>query len=62
MVVNSGSVAHKVSVQTGISDGDDVQITEGLNGRETVITSGAYGLDDGTKVTIGKPGSEGDEK
>lgn len=62
MVVNSDGAAHKVGVQTGINDGDDVQITEGLNGRETVITSGAYGLDDGTKVTIGKPGSEGDEK
>ncbi|HEX2918726.1 MAG TPA: efflux RND transporter periplasmic adaptor subunit [Edaphobacter sp.] len=62
MVVNSGNTAHRVVVQTGITDGDDVQITEGLNGRESVITSGAYGLDDGTKVTIGKPGSEGDEK
>lgn len=62
MVVNSDGVAHKVSVQTGISDGDDVQIMEGLNGNETVITSGAYGLNEGTKVTIGKAGSEGDEK
>jgi multidrug efflux pump subunit AcrA (membrane-fusion protein) len=59
MVVSPNGLAHKVSVQTGISDGDDVQITEGLNGSETVITSGAYGLDEGTKVTIGKPEDEG---
>jgi len=62
MVVNSGNVAHKVNVQTGIREGDAVQITEGLNGKETVITSGSYGLDEGTQVTIGKPESEGGEK
>jgi multidrug efflux pump subunit AcrA (membrane-fusion protein) len=61
-VVNSDSTAHKVAVQLGITDGEDVQVTQGLNGSETVITNGAYGLDDGTKVTIGKPGAEGDEK
>lgn len=62
MVINPDGTAHKLSVQLGITDGDDVQITQGLNGSETVITTGAYGLDDGTKVKVGKPSAEGDEK
>ncbi len=62
MTVNNDGTAHKVSVQLGINDGEDVQVTQGLNGSETVITNGAYGLSDGSKVTIGKPGAEGDEK
>jgi multidrug efflux pump subunit AcrA (membrane-fusion protein) len=62
MVVNGDGTAHKVSVQTGINDGTDVQVTQGLNGTETVITKGAYGLSEGTKVTVGKPGAEGDDK
>jgi hypothetical protein len=62
MVVTSEGAAHKVQIQTGISDGDEVQITQGLNGSEVVITGGAYGLDEGTKVKIGKPEDEGDQK
>lgn len=61
MVVGSDSVAHKKAVQLGINDGEDIQITQGLNGSETVITTGAYGLDDGTKVQIGKPEGESEE-
>ena len=57
-VVAKDGTAHKVSVQLGIRDGADVQITQGLNGTETVIAKGAYGLSDGTKVAIGK----GDDK
>lgn len=62
MVVNNDGTAHKVSIQTGINDGEDVQVTQGLNGSETVVTKGAYGLSDGSKVTIGKAGAEGDDK
>lgn len=62
MIVNSDGSAHKVSIQTGINDGENVQITQGLNGSETVITKGAYGLSDGGKVTIGKPDATGGER
>ncbi|QNI38511.1 efflux RND transporter periplasmic adaptor subunit [Edaphobacter sp. 4G125] len=62
MVVGSDGVAHKKGVQLGINDGEDVQITQGLTGSEMVITTGAYGLDDGTKVTIGKPDAGGEDK
>jgi len=61
MVVKADSTAHKVKVQTGITDGEDIQITQGLNGSETVVTNGAYALEEGTKVKIGKA-DEGDEK
>ena len=62
MTVSHDGTAHKVSVELGITDNEDVQVTKGLNGSETVITQGAYGLSDGSKVQIGKPGAEGDEK
>jgi hypothetical protein len=48
-------------VQLGITDGEDVQVIQGLTGSETVITTGAYGLDDGTKVKVGKAGEDEDK-
>ncbi|MFC6645372.1 efflux RND transporter periplasmic adaptor subunit [Granulicella cerasi] len=62
MIVNADGTAHKVSVQLGINDGEDVQVMQGLNGSQTVITQGAYGLSDGTKVTVGKPAAAGEDK
>ena len=65
MVAGADGAAHKIAVQLGITDGEDVQVTQGLNGSDTVITAGAYGLSEGTKVKIGKAGESeaaGDEK
>jgi HlyD family secretion protein len=61
MIIGSDGAAHKMAVELGINDGEDVQITKGLNGSEAVITTGAYGLDEGTKVKVGKPGVEDDD-
>jgi HlyD family secretion protein len=61
MVVGSESAAHRKAVQLGISDGEQVQVTQGLDGSETVITAAAYGLDDGTKVKVGKAGEDEDK-
>lgn len=58
MEIGSDGAAHKKTVQLGISNGEDVQVTDGLDGSETVITTGAYGLDDGTKVKVGKAGED----
>ncbi len=55
MVVGSDGAAHRKPVELGINDGQDVQVTQGLSGSELVINTGAYGLDEGTKVQIGKP-------
>jgi multidrug efflux system membrane fusion protein len=57
MVVDDKSIAHEVKVTIGIKAGGRTQITSGLNGGETVVTEGNYGLPDGTKVAIVKPGA-----
>ena len=58
MVVGTDGAAHKTPVELGINDGEDVQVTKGLSGSELVITTGSYGLDDGTKVKVGKPADD----
>jgi HlyD family secretion protein len=52
MVVDAKSVAHEVHVTIGVRTADRVQILSGLQGGETVVTEGNYGLPDGTKVTF----------
>jgi multidrug efflux pump subunit AcrA (membrane-fusion protein) len=59
MVVGTDGAAHRKPVTLGIQDGDDVQITNGLAPTDTVITTGAYGLDEGAKVKVGP--AEGDD-
>jgi HlyD family secretion protein len=54
MVVDNQGKAHKREVMTGIDTGDLIQITKGLQPGEIVVTTGAYGLPDGTQV---KPAS-----
>jgi multidrug efflux pump subunit AcrA (membrane-fusion protein) len=68
MVVDK-STAKKREVTTGISDGEDVQILSGVKAGEQVITTGGYGLDDGTKVKVvaaeekkDEPGAADDKK
>lgn len=53
MIVGSDGAAHSKPVTLGIQDGDDVQVLTGLAATDTVITSGSYGLDEGTKVKVG---------
>jgi multidrug efflux pump subunit AcrA (membrane-fusion protein) len=60
MIVQS-STAKKREVETGIRDGEDIQITNGVKAGEQVITVGAYGLDDGTKVKVVAAGEKKDE-
>jgi multidrug resistance efflux pump len=54
MVVDAKSIAHEVHVTTGIRSSGRTQIVSGLNGGETVVTEGNYGLPDGTKVAVPK--------
>jgi HlyD family secretion protein len=60
MLVGPDGAAHKKAVTLGITDGDDVQVTSGLSASDTVITGGAYGLDEGTKIKVG-PAEADDE-
>lgn len=52
MIVGTDGVAHKKSVEIGIQDAGEVQITNGLSASDLVINQGAYGLDEGTKVKV----------
>lgn len=58
MVVDGQSQASSRDVRTGIQTGQQVQIVSGLKPGEMVVTAGAYGLPDKTKVKIEKPESE----
>ncbi|MCU1225165.1 MAG: efflux transporter, family, subunit [Edaphobacter sp.] len=70
MVVGPDGASHRKPVELGIQDSDQVQIVSGLSPTDTVVTGGAYGLEDGTKVKVGAAGDEekpaagksGDEK
>lgn len=52
MVIGKDMHAHQTSVTTGIRSGDAVQIVSGIHPGERVVTTGAYGLPDGTKVQV----------
>ena len=52
MVVDAANVAHETRVTVGIRTPDKVEITEGLQGGETVVIEGNYALPDGTKVEV----------
>ncbi len=53
LVVSSDGAAHKRPVMVGLRTTEKVQILSGVTPADMVVTEGGYGLDDGTKVTIG---------
>jgi HlyD family secretion protein len=57
MVVGDDHKAHEREVTVGITQDGRVQIVAGLKAGETVVTTGAYGLEDGTAVQVQKPGA-----
>jgi RND family efflux transporter MFP subunit len=52
VVVGADNVAHVRKIETGVRDGDKVQILSGLKPGEQVVTVGGLGLDDGAHVRI----------
>ena len=62
MVITAGGVAKSTPVKTGISDDHDTQVLSGIKPGDTVITTGAFGMDDGTKVRIAAPAEDEDQK
>ena len=52
MLVGADGRAHQQAVKAGVKKDEDVQILEGLKEGEKVVTAGAYGLPDNTKITI----------
>ncbi len=55
MVVGSDSKAHQKTVKLGIRQDDDVQILEGVTESDKVVSTGAYGLPDNTKIKVEAP-------
>lgn len=62
MVIGPDNRAHQATVKVGIHDGDRVQIVEGVQTGDRVITSGAYALPDKTKVSIEAAAEPGEKK
>jgi HlyD family secretion protein len=62
MVIGADSTAHHRSVELGISQDEKTQITRGLKAGEQVISSGAFAMDDGTRVKIGAPEDKGTDE
>jgi HlyD family secretion protein len=57
LVVKSDGTAAKRPVTLGIRNSESAQILSGVSAADTVITTGAYGLDEGTKVKVGAAAS-----
>ncbi len=55
MVVDSQSLAQTRDVKIGVRGPQEVQIVSGLKPGEVVISEGAFGLQDKTKVKVEKP-------
>jgi multidrug efflux pump subunit AcrA (membrane-fusion protein) len=62
MVVGSDGAAHRKAVSLGIAAEGDVQVASGVSATDMVITGGAYGLDEGTKVKVGAAESDDEAK
>lgn len=58
MVVADDGTARKRTVKVGIVDGPNAQILSGITAKDMVISSGNYGLDEGTKVKVQAPGED----
>jgi len=52
VTVGADGAAHVVPVQTGLSAGGQVEITDGVTEGQKVAVSGQYGLPDGAKVQV----------
>lgn len=62
MLAGSDGRAHQQAVKLGIRNGDDVQVLEGVAANDKVVSTGAYGLPDKTRITIAAAEPAGEEK
>ena len=58
MLIAADGTAHKHRVTIGIKSEKQIQLLSGVTAKDTVITTGAYALDDGTKVKVGAAGDD----
>jgi HlyD family secretion protein len=55
MIAGSDGRAHQKTVKLGIRQDDDVQILEGVMAGDKVVSNGAYGLPDNTRIKVETP-------
>jgi HlyD family secretion protein len=53
LVVGSDGAAHKHAVKVGLRTTEKVQILSGVTSSDMVVTEGGYGVEEGTKVSVG---------
>jgi RND family efflux transporter MFP subunit len=58
LVIKPNGTAAKQPVTLGIRTNESAQVLSGLAPADTVITTGGYGLDEGTKVKVGTAPTE----
>jgi multidrug efflux pump subunit AcrA (membrane-fusion protein) len=51
-VIGADGRAHRTAIRVGLRDGDRVQVTDGVEVGELVVTSGGYALSDGLSVRV----------
>lgn len=61
LVIKADGSAARQPVTLGIRTAEDAQILTGLKATDTVITTGGYGLDEGTKVKVGTAPADADD-
>jgi multidrug efflux pump subunit AcrA (membrane-fusion protein) len=59
--VDDKNVAHHKKVKIGVREPDIVQVLDGVQPGERVVTVGGLGLDDMAKVSVVKPGASADD-
>lgn len=62
MVVGHDGRAHQKKVAAGVRQGNEIQIKQGLQPGEKIVTTGAYGLPDNTRVKVEDTNLETKEK
>ena len=61
LVITPDGAAVKKTVTLGITNPESAQVLSGVTPADNVITTGGYGLDEGTKVKVGAAAAEGDK-
>ncbi len=55
MQINADSHARQKKIKVGIRQGNEVQVTEGLQAGDQVVAAGAYGLPDNSRIKAESP-------
>jgi multidrug efflux pump subunit AcrA (membrane-fusion protein) len=56
--VAANGKAQRRAIETGIEDGEHVEVRSGVKAGEMVITHGQTGLPDGAAISVGAPDKE----